>query len=82
IDLAISIFFLANISTVLLIETQALLPTWIFPKLLQALLKWHVHANGDFLLRRSPPFYLGIISGNIFIRVPLMLLNAYAFYYG
>ncbi|EFJ34536.1 hypothetical protein SELMODRAFT_7606, partial [Selaginella moellendorffii] len=81
-DVIVVIFLLVNIPIVLFLEAQAVLPSWLFPKFLQGLVKWHVRANGDFFMRDMPSYFKGIVLADLFFRLPLLFLNAKAFYYG
>ncbi|KAI5060429.1 hypothetical protein GOP47_0024849 [Adiantum capillus-veneris] len=61
---------------------MAILPAHIYPRFLRSLLSWYISFSGDYLVRDTPPFFKGLVVAEIFFQLPLIIVNAYAFYQG
>ncbi|KAJ7563294.1 hypothetical protein O6H91_03G104900 [Diphasiastrum complanatum] len=82
VDVLLVAFFVINVPILLLIDAQVVLPPSLFPHFLRSLVKWHVQSSGDFLVGDKPSFFRGLVLCEIVVALPLLLSNAYAFYYG
>ncbi|MCO5586463.1 hypothetical protein L7F22_040403 [Adiantum nelumboides] len=81
-DLFFSAFFALHVLITLFVDAQVLIPARFYPSVLRNLLSWYISFSGDYLVRDTPPFFKGLVYAEIFLQLPLVIANAYAFYHG
>ncbi|KAJ7527011.1 hypothetical protein O6H91_16G032000 [Diphasiastrum complanatum] len=81
-DIAFIAFFVLSLLIFLVVHSQAVCPGWLFPRFMKNIVRARIKYAGDFLMRDKPRFFQGIVLAEIFVQIPLILANIYAFYYG
>mmetsp|Transcript_34953 Transcript_34953/g.48643 ORF Transcript_34953/g.48643 Transcript_34953/m.48643 type:complete len:168 (-) Transcript_34953:226-729(-) len=67
-------FFGSHIPITLAIDAQAVLPVFIFPKLLRDLLSWHVEIHNDILMGLKPTWFKGIVWAEVLLQLPFFFV--------
>mmetsp|Transcript_2078 Transcript_2078/g.4668 ORF Transcript_2078/g.4668 Transcript_2078/m.4668 type:complete len:168 (+) Transcript_2078:300-803(+) len=74
------IFFLTHIPATIMMDSQAILPSWVVPGFAKALLKFHVDTNHDPLMAQQPVWFKAFILFELVVQLPFFVVGLYAFY--
>ncbi|KAF5193865.1 Transmembrane protein 97 protein [Thalictrum thalictroides] len=77
IDAILFIFFLIITIATILFDSQTCLPSHLFPDVLIQAKSWYANEYGDYLVSEKPHFFVGLISLELLVQMPLSLANMY-----
>ncbi|XP_013416579.1 sigma intracellular receptor 2 isoform X3 [Lingula anatina] len=75
-------YFLINIPIVIIMDSQIVFPSWLYPQSLRRLHSWYGNGIKDNMYLDPPPWYQAIFFCEQFLHTPLSFAAAYAFYKG
>ncbi|XP_041378961.1 sigma intracellular receptor 2-like [Gigantopelta aegis] len=84
VDVVLSGYFVWQVVSTILFDTQCLLPAWIYPKPLQNLYHWYLNGHRDPFLGATPsfPWYMSTCVVEFTLQIPFFVVAAYAYYKG
>ncbi|PIA27529.1 hypothetical protein AQUCO_07700064v1 [Aquilegia coerulea] len=78
VDAILFIYFLFITIATIFFDSQICLPSHIFPEILIETKTWYANEYGDYLVSEKPHFFVGLISLELLVQMPLSLANIYA----
>ncbi|ESP04170.1 hypothetical protein LOTGIDRAFT_180041 [Lottia gigantea] len=76
------LYFITHIPITIILDTQPVLPRWIFPKPCVDLLKWYTKVTPDPLMGDPKPWFIAFCFCEITIQLPCFFIGVYVFYKG
>ncbi|KAF9587788.1 hypothetical protein IFM89_005663 [Coptis chinensis] len=77
IDALLLIYFLFIAIVAPLFDSQACLPSHLYPEILLEAQSWYVSEYGDYLVAEKPHFFVGLIGVELLLQWPLSIANVY-----
>lgn len=82
IDFIYLLYFGSHIPIAMFIDSQAILPRWIYPKPAVGLVDWYIDAFGDSMMRGREAWFLSFIVCEILFQFPFFFVAFYAYWKG
>ncbi|PIK46185.1 putative transmembrane protein [Apostichopus japonicus] len=73
------LYFLTHIPVTVFINSQALLPVWIYPQMAQDVVNWYSRTFKDAMVRDGDAWYRSSIVVELLFQLPFFFVASYAF---
>ncbi|KAM3301628.1 sigma intracellular receptor 2 [Capsicum chacoense] len=77
-DLLLFVYFIFIANSIPLLNSQVVLPKYMFPSMLVDLMNWYIQEFGDYLASEKPHFFVGLVWLELLFSWPLCVLSLYA----
>ncbi|KAF3674789.1 putative transmembrane protein 97-like [Capsicum annuum] len=77
-DLLLFVYFIFTANSIPLLNSQVVLPKYMFPSMLVDLMNWYIQEFGDYLASEKPHFFVGLVWLELLFSWPLCVLSLYA----
>ncbi|XP_045173149.2 sigma intracellular receptor 2-like [Mercenaria mercenaria] len=82
IDIIYLLYFASHIPVAMFIDSQAVLPRWIYPKPAVDLVDWYMVEFGDSMMKGTQAWFQSFIVCEILLQFPFFFVALYAFWKG
>lgn len=82
VDFIYLLYFGSHIPIAMFFDSQAVLPAWIYPKVLRDVMGWYTREFGDAMMAGKPGWFQSFIVFEIFFQFPFFFVAFYAYWKG
>ncbi|XP_045172619.2 sigma intracellular receptor 2-like [Mercenaria mercenaria] len=82
VDFVYLLYFGSHIPIAIFFDSQAIMPSWIYPDQLRDVVKRYTSEYGDSMVAGTPAWYQSFINCEIFLLLPFCFVAVYAYWKG